>query len=478
MLGDWFVYSVLMSKVVLYELNEVPWEIIDLYVAKRPQSHLAGLLPLSRCETTRNDDPHHLSPWCTWPTFHTGLYSAEHKSYDLGQDPDTFQGINIWDVAERSGRSVGLFGVLQSWPPREFAHGGFYVPDTFARTPATVPPALERFQEFNLSMTNELGFSADAALKPGRLVGAGLDMVRKGLSPWSMRRLAKQLLRERKDARYKAGRSIMQAVPAFDLYWRMHRRVRPDLSIFFTNHVAGMLHRFWGDAVPGYAEKFAYEVDEIFAGFVVEAMDVFDHQLGHILKFIEDDGDSVLIIAASMGQGGIPYDHIAETYVVEDADQLAATLQLGPTEKGLAMYPMNALEFPDGAAAERAGRVLDLVVSGGKPLLHDVRVDGRSISYRVRQEIDGDDLSHEVEYRTAVGGPVQTGKIEDLGIGTAKRLGGGNTAYHMPQGIYITHGPGVTADDSRREFDVRSAAEVVLGHMGLAEAWSDARTTG
>lgn len=461
-----------MPKVVLYELNEVPWEIVDMYVAREPDSYVARLVASGRCETTRNDDPHHLSPWCTWPTFHTGLFSEEHNSFDLGQDPDTFRGTNLWQVAEKAGKSVGLFGVMQSWPARRPAHGGFYVPDTFARTPVTIPTNLERFQQFNLAMTSELGFSSDAPIGPGRMIGAGFDMVTRGLTPWSMKRLAGQLLRERKDERFKAGRSMMQALPAFDLYWRLHRRVDPDLSIFFTNHVAGMLHRFWGDAVPGYADQFDYQVDEVFSRFVFEAMGIFDGQLGRVMKHVDREGDVVLVVAASMGQAGIPYEHIGETYVVEDPDQLARRLNVGPAESSLAMYPMNSLEFPSEEAARHAGQVLGLVTCAGAPLIEDVRVEGRSVAYRVRLEFDADQLTRSVEYRTEVNGPVLSGTVEDLGISTSKRLGGGNTAYHVPEGIFISYGADIASDQSRREFDVREAASKVLTHMGLAEQWA------
>lgn len=464
-----------MTKVLLYELNEVPWQIIDLYVGERPDSTLARTLPRSRCQTTHNGDPAHLSPWRTWPTFHTGLYAHEHNSFELGQDPDTFRGVTIWDVAEKEGRRIGLFGPLQSWPPREPSHGGFYVPDTFARSPATVPPSLERFQEFNLSMTNELGFSPDAPVGPGRMAGAGFDMVRRGLTPWSTVKLAKQLLRERKDARYKAARSVMQAIPAFDLFWRLHRRTEPHLSIFFTNHVAGMMHRFWGDTVQGYSAEHGYQTDEVFGTFVVEAMDVFDHQLTRLVKHVDADPDTVLIIAASMGQGGIPYEHIGETYVVEDIVRLAMALELGPVEKGLAMYPMNAMDFPSEDAAAHAGTILPLVQMGGEPLISDVRVEGSSVSFRVRLEFDGAELSRDIHYRAAVDGSLVSAQVEDLGISTAERMGGGNTAYHIPDGIYITYGQGVEPDPSRAVFDVREAGADVLSHLGLADAWSSAR---
>lgn len=464
-----------MSTVVLYELNEVPWEIIDLYVEKRPGSHVARLVDNGECLTTHTNDPDHLSPWGTWPTFHTGLHRADHNSHQLGQDPATFRGTNFWEVAENAGKKVGLFGVLQTWPARPFRNGGFYVPDTFARSPETVPSSLEGFQKFNLSMTNELGFSADQPLSLPRLATAGVGLLAQGMTPWSSAQLSKQLVREQRDSRYKAGRSIMQALPAFDLYWRQHRKEKPDLSIFFTNHVAGMMHRFWGDTFPDYATQYGYEADPVFGAFVSEAMDIFDHQLGRVLRYVDAHPETVLVVAASMGQGPIPYNHIGETYVIEDTDALAAALELGPTSKGMAMYPMNALEFPSPEAAKNAGELLGLIEVDGSPLIDEVEVFGESVAYKIRAEYNRETLTRDLEYRTSVDGDPVKGTLEDLGMDTAKRLGGGNTAYHVPDGIYITYGSSIGKDQSRETFDVRDASAKIMTHLDLAEEWADTR---
>lgn len=463
-----------MPAVILYELNEVPWQIVDQYVERHPDSHVARLVASAECLTTHNADPDHLSPWGTWPTFHKGMHRAEHNVHQLGQDPETFRGTDMWEVVEAAGKKVGLFGALQTWPPREFAHGGFYVPDTFARTPATLPASLEAFQAFNLSMTSELGFSADRALDMPTLAKAGMGMLLRGLTPWSARRLTAQLARERREPRYKAARSIMQALPAFDLYFRLHRKVDPALSIFFTNHVAGMMHRFWGDGVPGYAEANGYDADPVYAGFIDEAMGIFDHQLGRILRYLERRPDTVLVVAASMGQGPVPYKHVAETYVVEDAKQFATALGLPGAAAGLAMYPMYALELESEAEAGRAAELLKQIEVGGRPLIDEVTVLGSSVSYRVRAEVDGENLVREVRFVRSGQEPVD-GVLEDFGLATAQRLGGGNTAYHVPDGIYITYGAGIAPDSSRASFDVRDAASRVLGHLSLAEEWEAAR---
>jgi len=167
--------------VILYELNEVPWEVVDYYVQRRPASNLAALINGGQSLTTIHEDSEKLQglqPWRTWPSLHTSSY--DHNSFDLGQDPATFRGEAIWDVAENAGLSVGLFGPLQSWPPRQFAHGGFYVPDTFSKDSKTYPPQMQRFQQFNLAMTSENSFSADAPLDLKTFLATGVDLVRQG----------------------------------------------------------------------------------------------------------------------------------------------------------------------------------------------------------------------------------------------------------------------------------------------------------
>jgi hypothetical protein len=55
----------------------------------------------------------------------------------------------------------------------------------------------------------------------------GIDLVRHGLTPGSAYTLAAHLASEKRDSRYKARRLALQALLAFDLYWRLHRKYRP-----------------------------------------------------------------------------------------------------------------------------------------------------------------------------------------------------------------------------------------------------------
>ncbi|WP_156036163.1 hypothetical protein [Blastococcus sp. URHD0036] len=453
-----------MGRILLYELNEVPWELVDHHVARRPGGALATALRDGVAATTVCHDPVELQPWRTWPSFHTSSYTDEHRSFDLGQDPDTFRGENLWDVAAAAGKRVGLFGAMQSWPARVQPTGGFHVPDTFARTADTVPVGLQRFQRFNLAMTAGNAFSSDAALSASEMIRTGADLAIRGMTPRSVATLVRHLARERRDARHKAARPMMQVVPAFDLFWRLHRRATPDLSVFFTNHVAGMMHRYWGDAMPGYEAD--YRADDVFAGLVPAAMDLFDDHLGRMLRHARRSPDTTVVIASSMGQGAIPYKPITETYVVADPERFAAALGLGSVEVGLAMYPGTSLLLPDPGAAAAAASVLGALRTDLGPLLTDIRAEGVTVSFRIDWDLTVGESALPRQVRSGTTSPTSW-PLEELGIETRTRLGGGNTAYHVPEGILVMVGPGLTGGNGRPEVDLLDVAPFLLQRMGV-----------
>jgi hypothetical protein len=455
--------------VILYELNEVPWEVVDYYRESRPKSNLATILDGGQTLTTVHDESVPLQPWRTWPSLHTSMY--DHNSFDLGQDPATFRGDPIWDVAERAGLSVGLFGPLQSWPPREFAHGGFYVPDTFSQDAKAYPPSLQRFQQFNLAMTSENNFSSDSPLSPKMLAATGVDLLRLGLTPKSAYTLAAHLVREQKDERYKSLRPSMQVLPSFDLYWRLHRKHEPRLSIFFTNHVASMMHRFWGDVMPGYTTEHNYVADEVFGGFILTAMDFADRQLGTIRKYLASHPQAMLVVAASMGQGPVEIRFTNRgLFVLDDHAQLVSRLGLQPAKLGRTMYPHLSLVFADEAAAQAAVAPLESVtVEGVGSLFTLFRLEGRTVTFAINIALGetggGFGMSTPLRFRPTGSHSEVSGTPADLGLTYRPRVGGDNTGYHVPKGMLVAYGSGVSADPSRKEVDVLDVAPSLLANV-------------
>jgi hypothetical protein len=453
-------------SVIVYELNEVPWAIVDFYVARRPRSALARLLARSATLTTVSEEKDRdLQPWRTWPTFHRSLWTRDHNSWDIGQDPDTFRGVDMWTVAARAGLRVGVFGALQSWPPRDLGAGSFYIPDTFARTAETIPPSLQRFQAFNLSMTTENRFAPTDRIGLGQLPVVGARLLHQGLTLPSAVRLVRHLAAERIDSGRRASRAVMQVVPAFDLFWRLVSRRNPALSLFFTNHVAAMLHRYWAEALPvaGGAQPAGLGPG---GRLVIEALDLFDGQLARMVSRLDADPRTVLIVASGMGQAGVEKRKLGDVFVVESLDRLAATLELAGAVGSMGMYPAQAIELPDAASAAVALERLTSVAHELAPMFRQLRLNGRTVSFEVDYISDATQVTPHARF--SVGGDSRSATLADLGISVRSRPGGGNTGEHVPEGIFICAGSDISPSTDRRRISLLDAAPSILAILGVA----------
>ena len=74
------------KKLLLYELNEVPKRILELYVKKYPSSSFATLLKNGVLINTYTFDEEELHPWSTWPTVHRGVTNKLHNIRFINQD--------------------------------------------------------------------------------------------------------------------------------------------------------------------------------------------------------------------------------------------------------------------------------------------------------------------------------------------------------------------------------------------------------
>ena len=74
------------QRILLYELNEVPKKLIDLYVKIKPKSSFAKILKKGIVLNTKSNDDGELHPWSTWPTVHRGVTNKLHNIRYINQD--------------------------------------------------------------------------------------------------------------------------------------------------------------------------------------------------------------------------------------------------------------------------------------------------------------------------------------------------------------------------------------------------------
>ena len=295
-------------RIVLFELNEVPWRIVDEFVAAEPHSALARILSTSRCFTSLTADHGHLSPWTTWPTLHRGVNDEQHMIANFGQNRSVAdeQFPPVWELLHRAGVPVGICGTLHTYPvPADVQTYSFYLPDTFASEPTAFPAELETFQAFNLTMARASSRNVDTAIPRGAALTLLRSAHRLGIRPGTFGALAQQLVAERRKPWLTTRRRSFQSLLAFDVFDTQLRRHRPAFSSFFSNHVASAMHRYWAAGHPADYDQLnlGEEWLERYRGEVPWAMQRADEMIARLADFVQANPGSELWIASSMGQG-------------------------------------------------------------------------------------------------------------------------------------------------------------------------------
>jgi hypothetical protein len=109
------------------------------------------------------------------------------------------------------------------------------------------------------------------------------------------------------------------------------------------------------------------------------------------------------------------------------------------------------------------------------PLFARFRVEGRTVTFAIANVIDNPEERPEasipVHLKPAGAERETTVRPTDLGFELKSRVGGDNTAYHIPEGIMLAYGAGVTRDPSRKEVDVLDVAPSLLANaLGVEPA--------
>jgi hypothetical protein len=159
-----------------------------------------------------------------------------------------------------------------------------------------------------------------------------------------------------------------------------------------------------------------------------------------------------------------------ESYVLKDVSSLVSALNLGNAQEGLAMYPRTALKFSNEENAKAAIKQLQSVTSSSGLKFYDFNLYENSLTLAISSCSDSPDLSRDVSFSSSLEEKsLTTGKIEELGISVRTRPGGGDTAYHTPEGIFITYGSGIVPNPSRQKVSVLDAAPSILSLLDLPQ---------
>lgn len=452
--------------ILLLEINEVPWRLLDRYLDHPELPALQRFFAHAQTRTTIAQDQGELSPWITWPTFHRGIPNSEHGIQFLGQEPASFKGQPIWDIYRAQGHSIGIFGSLQSWPPQDPGPGGFYIPDTFARDERCIPARIEPFQGFNLRQTGANGrvINSKSLYDPSNLKFI-FKLPGLGIRARTAVAVLRQLVGERLNRKLLARRPIFQGILSWEIFRGLYDPAHPPaFATFFTNQVAGVMHRYWDHIFP---EDFPKDIKVAKStehrDTMLFALRSVDQMLEEAMAYCERNPEIIVIFASSMGQGPKVWKR-REGYTLSIAklERLlkACGMAPGDFEELLAMVPQICARIPDPSHRARIETMLGSATtfSGEKLFAVDTRDDRSSITLITplqRADIECG--------RFKIGGEMRDWNSAGIEVHAVEP----GTGYHIPEGSMAIYGRGILPDTSRAPLPATQAKNLILALSGV-----------
>ena len=448
-------------RVLLIELNEITWDLIDPLIAEGKLPTFARLKKEGSWGTPVSVDlPPQLDPWITWTTVYTGRTQAEHNVFHLQQPPESIHARRIWEICSEAGLKVGVFGSLGSYPPQEV--DGFYVPDTFSPAPATFPAKLEPIQTLNLTYTRSVRMAGkeDGIAFIAKL---GTQLLGLGLRPSTCLKVIYQLARERLSPEVRWKRVALQPAVNFDFFSRLYSNHRPQFASFHSNHVAHYQHTYWRAMQP---EKFPQSTSGSDKKAYGKAIEFGYRSADKLLKRALDlcDEDTVLMVASSMGQK--PF--ISDLKTGKSIGQLRSIEKLiemlGLTGKVKTLSTMSDqfniyTDDPEILHLAKEALKSAFIENNDRPIFDVCELEGfLTINLRPYDDLDTDSQCY---FPLIDSQPLS--RYEDLVYLTGQNKSG----CHDPKGMLIMHGKGIHPGRELPELNNLDIAPTLLELLGL-----------
>ncbi len=453
-----------MKKIILFELNEVPFEIIDHFIKKNPNSTLAKTLPSCKQYKTVTKDQGHLHPWVTWPTLHRGIPNTKHFIKDFGEDLSEVnkQFPSLWSILKRNQINTGVFSSMHSYPvPKDYKEYSFYIPDPFAASSETHPKSIQSFQDFNLKMSRKSGRNVDTGIDKKSALKMGLSLPFIGIKPSSILEILKQLQLETKHDWIKTRRRVYQSLLSFDVFMKLLNKKQPDFCTYFTNHVASIMHRYWAATFPEQFNKdnLLNKWINTYKDEVDFAMSIFDKFLLKLTQFVDKNNNYTLIVASSMGQKATSAEIVKSEVYLKNIASFMRFLGLNDNEweQKPAMHPQYNVQ------------VNEKLIEKMQTQLSKIKIGENPINFRCKEggffSIDFGQINLE---EATLFFENQIYNFDSIGLeNQAIDEGMAGTAYHIPEGILITYDSSNIGDDSREEIDTTCIAPTILENFNV-----------
>jgi hypothetical protein len=468
------------KRVLLIELLEAPWWVLEAHVADHPQSPLAELIKSSFCASVSTTQHHEdLRYWVSSATLMRGVPPSQHGLRFINQkDPMAYP--PIWTLAAAFGRRIGVWGTPFShdWKEVKREAMDFYLPDKFGPDNAAHPMRAVAYQRILRLISRLSDQGMNVRMQRWRV---RLALVHFVLSRAARLRIGalNALLRDDWMQLHTRHRALLSARLAFYEFLSVYSRTTPHFATLTLGSVATALHHdsaaFSAAAALPPAERMAARACTL----VGRALRELDLAVNDVLA-ISRAKDVTVLLVSGYGQqavaparpGGSAPVHesaqeLVDMWVVRDAIKLLRRLGCPVVFRQLpAMFPCATLLFQNNADRDQAVSALQrLRRSSDHAALVDIELADSCLSVKLLPD-DQDVLSGELLWQRKDGGLLAV-KVTRLGIAVSERRA--LTGEHAPGGVLIAHGRGIAPLHLKHHsVSETSLAATVLTAMGIS----------
>jgi hypothetical protein len=474
------------TSVVFLEVNEAERHFLEKLVGAGKLPAFARVLEEGAIVNTRIPDWdakkekswRDISPWIIWPSVYTGLAPDKHGIVGFGQDTSKLRERCVWDVLDRAGIPIGIFGCLMSYPPRSTGAASFYVPESLADEAECFPRSARPVQEFNVYAARN--YSEGFGLKGAKALGLLLRATSAGVSLGTVARTVAQIPAEKLLGPHREPeRAMLHSYLSFEVFEKLYRKYRPAYTAVHLNHTAYMQHRYWRAAEPQRFRDELSETDQRFFGSVderrsyerkfahwIETSFAFsDRALARMIEAVPDGG----WILFGTGLGVRPFDPCGEIHnpVVRLVRERELFDALGLTDYTVLhqMNPDVTVNLASEAAAAGAlEQIRALEVLPGEPLF-TAQQRGRQLFLELnmprRSRANGAPLS--------IRSPLVPGFRADFARHISEHWNNDqSTAHHKDAGLLIAWRKGQRVTTPHTSISVTDIAPAILSLFGIA----------
>ncbi|MGL5075913.1 MAG: hypothetical protein ACRDBG_08725 [Waterburya sp.] len=356
------------QKAVVIEINEVPLKVLNHYQELKPNSTIAKLLNESLVLKTEAKDVEEsfLYPSQTWGSLNTGVEYDQHQIHWYN-DPKPDRYPLYWKLVAESGLNVGLINTLHSSPADSYIDNSnykFVIPDCFASNNLTKPEIFQDFQALNTSATSENGRATTLKFPRQKAVATLVKSPALGIKSKTLLDAATLVARIKTGKVNKERLRNLQFTLLADIFFKQLQSKNVDLAIFFTNHVAANMHRYWYGLFPEDYSLKLYDQQWLnkYSSEILVSLDLLDNFLQRLINYCQQQERS-LILVSSMGQAA--NEKLTETpmyfYKLENIQKLLNLLCEGKEydyQVDAAMIPQYSLNFTSEKQAQECFQII------------------------------------------------------------------------------------------------------------------------